>query len=123
MIFLKKTYRDVAREISEGLASGSVTLESPEIRSDIGILTAFLFQYLHPTRLAYAITGAAGVGTLAGRPNLTVEIEPEEYEGLPDEVKTRLREQLQELQQKGAEIEIRDARGNRIPLGRTIGRV
>lgn len=116
MIGLPRTYHDVAKEISEGLASGCVLLESESIGNEMWQFAGLLVQYLAPKKVAFVVRNTTARGTVGGRSLVMMQIDPEAFESLSEEIKTRFSEQAQDLRSKGVEIKIKDLRGERIYL-------
>jgi hypothetical protein len=106
-----KTYQEVARELSEGLASGSVTLEEEPMQNEIGGLAALLFEYLPPRKFAFARGGSTSIGLVAGSPKMMIQIDPKAYENLPGDVKASFLQRTKKLREKGVKIKIKDLKG------------
>ena len=109
MIRACRTYQDVAKELSEGIASGTVTLGEDDQRNALGMLAAFLIRSLSSTRLEYLARGLF---------RMTVEVTEDEFFCLPDHVKLELKERLKELEERGVEVEIKDVGGRTILFAR-----
>jgi hypothetical protein len=126
-IFRPYTYRDVARELAEGLASGDVVLEEDDSSEDLAAFAYFALNFVHPVRLSYAAGAAAASAAfgmeMAKKPEtktMRVELSPEQFDSLPKKVKDRLLDQLKELHARGVELEVTDAKGRPFPDGHVL---
>jgi len=121
MIGLRRTYRDVAKEISEGLASGSVVPESESTENEMGLLAGLLFQYLSPRKVAFVVGDSGSMGMIHSSSQVMIQIDPKAYESLPEDVKARFNKKTQELREKGVKIKIKDLKGKPIDMTGIIG--
>ena len=119
MIFPRRTYQDVAEEISDGLLSGDVLLESEPAEAEMGLLAAMVFQHLTPRRVAYTVGAAGSVGGILSKPSrVMLQIDPKEYENLPEEVRASLSIKTRRLMEKGVKVTVRDLKGRLISISR-----
>ena len=122
MIFQRRTYQDVAKEISDGLMSGDVVLESEPAQGEMGLLAALVFQHLTPRKVAYTIGAARSMGGVLSKPSQVMfQIDPKEYENLPEDVKARFSIKTRELTQRGVKVIIRDLKGRVIAISGFAG--
>jgi hypothetical protein len=112
MIGLRRTYRDVARELSDGLSTGHIVLEKESTPDELGMFALLLFQHLAPRKVAFFGAGSSGLGMFRSHSQIMVQIDPNEFENLPKEVKANLVIRTQELASKGFKIKIKDLKGN-----------
>jgi len=116
MIAHGRTYQDVAREISDGLASGSVVLEGESTENELGLLAGMLFQYLTPRKVAFVAGRAGSIGAgspaaIGGISQVMIQIDPKAYEELPEHVKASFNKRTQDLRDRGVKIKIKDLKG------------
>ena len=116
MIGLKKRYTDVARKLSLGLSDGTITMESELGDEGLSLFAAFLFQYLAPQRVAFALGASSGVATIDSNTQVMIQFDPRHYESMPEEVKVAFYKHVQELVKKGARIEAKNLNGKPMDL-------
>ena len=129
MIGLKHTYKSVAKELTEGLASGEITLGREEEASELelGVLAA-LFAQFTPTRITvvgsawYTVVNQIGGIQLPsgaqvvsmGHKKLIVEVPPGSLDRLSFEEQTKFFDQLTPYMRQGVEVEITEPAGKRM---------
>jgi hypothetical protein len=112
MIGLRRTYGEVAKELSEGLRSGQIGLEEVPTMDEMGLLAGLVFQYLAPKKVAFILGATGSAGIVGSHPQIMIQIDPKDYENLPDEAKARFSIKTQELTGKGVKIKFKDLHGN-----------
>jgi hypothetical protein len=121
MIGLRRTYQDVAREISEGLSSGHVILKNDSTQDEMGFLAALFFRHLAPKKVAFVVGASASTGGFSEENSrIMIQLDPENYENLPEEVKASLNLKTRELIEKGVKFKVKDLEGKTIDISRFI---
>ena len=116
MIGFRRTYRDVAKEISEGLTSGDVVLDAESPQNEMALLADFLFHYLAPRKVAFVVGGSGRMGRISGRSQVLIQIDPRAYQSLPEDVKARFHSRTQHLREKGVRIKVKDLQGRPVDM-------
>lgn len=114
MIGLRNTYRDVARELSDGLRSGHVVLEQESTMDEVGLFAGLLFQYFAPRKVAFVVGSASSMGIFGSNSQIMVQIDPKDFEKMPEEVKADFYMTTKDLINRGVKIKIKDLKGNMI---------
>jgi hypothetical protein len=112
MIGLRRTYREVARELSEGLQSGQISLDEEPTMDEMGLLAGLVFQYFAPKKVAFVLGATGSAGIVGANPQIMIQIDPKDYENLPNEAKVHFSMKTQELTDKGVKIKFKDLHGN-----------
>jgi hypothetical protein len=121
MIYLLQphTYQEVAREIAEGLSAGEVLLERDETREELASFAWFALNFVHPAKISYIASAPhpEGAASVPSQGKLTMEIAPEEFESLPQEVRNQVLHQSEELRRKGIQVDVTDPEGRPLHPG------
>jgi hypothetical protein len=121
--FRPHTYPELAAEIADGLRSGELLLERDETQDDLASFAWLALTVLHPAKLAYTAPAAVAAGghPVHGPARIAMEMNAEEFESLPPEVRDQLLRQLKELHRRGVEVELTDSEGKPVHLEHGIG--